>query len=442
MSEILKEEGAFDLPIEQRPRAPRGFWLVQDWSSMASRLCESGMMQLQLHSPTALRTGLFGVPKKGSSLARIIVDRRPQNSQERRLVEIAFERGVRAGLDPRELLHHQRLRSLPHPSQLTDMVIPWDAKVIVSAEDCSDYYYLLRHPPSRVCETIVGRPVWSGSISTLGLAMADAPAFRDQGERLDLCLRAPAMGDMKSLDVAQAVHQHVLLEGDCGSLQDQERDELDTAMHESRWLTYGWPVPGSVHWQGAYVDDLLLATIQSASLNALLGIDAAQEHARIVKRVRDRYTEVGLIRKEEKAKEGLEEAEVWGCAVSSSRQTVGVSQARRGQVMRAVAVAVEGNAIVPAQMELLLGHLTYCLMFRRPLMRVLGRVYSWLAAHKHQRCAVPIPWGVRDELLSAMLVLPLAERGARDQLDCVHCPPMPPPSFPLMQPPCSSVILF
>eukprot|EP00971_Amphidinium_carterae_P247178 4908823-Amphidinium_carterae.2 len=57
-------------------------------------------------------------PKKGSPLARIIVDRRPQNSQEQRSVDIAFERGLRCGLDPEELLHHQHLHTLPHPSIL------------------------------------------------------------------------------------------------------------------------------------------------------------------------------------------------------------------------------------------------------------------------------------------------------------------------------------
>eukprot|EP00971_Amphidinium_carterae_P224024 4445287-Amphidinium_carterae.1 len=89
---------------------------------------------------------------------RIIVDRRPQNSQQRRLIDLAFERGLQSGLSPATLLHHHRLCTLPHPSQFTEMMIPADGHVEVSAEDCSDYFYLLQHAPARVKETIVGHP--------------------------------------------------------------------------------------------------------------------------------------------------------------------------------------------------------------------------------------------------------------------------------------------
>eukprot|EP00971_Amphidinium_carterae_P104892 2077243-Amphidinium_carterae.1 len=100
ISSILEEEGSFDLPAEQCPKAPRGYWQVQNWPEVASKLCEAGLMQLCRHRPDALRTGLFGVAKKGSPMLRIIVDRRPQNSQQRRLIDIAFERGLQSGMSP------------------------------------------------------------------------------------------------------------------------------------------------------------------------------------------------------------------------------------------------------------------------------------------------------------------------------------------------------
>eukprot|EP00971_Amphidinium_carterae_P135234 2680121-Amphidinium_carterae.1 len=97
-----------------------------------------------------------------------------------------------------------------------------------------------------------------------------------------------------------------------------------------------------VHWQGTYVDDLLLATIVSARLDALLKIDAMTEHRCILHRVTERYAEVGLVRKEAKANEALVESKVWGRNVSSTSQSAGVLIERRSQVMRALAVAHEG----------------------------------------------------------------------------------------------------
>eukprot|EP00971_Amphidinium_carterae_P220025 4367642-Amphidinium_carterae.1 len=198
------------------------------------------------------------------------------------------------------------------------MVIPPDGQVLVSAEDCSDYYYLLQHSEARIGETVVGYPVWSADLSVSSLARGDAPPV-DGNTRLDVCLRAPAMGDCKSPDLAQATHQHVLLEGELSELNALDADEV--SLHESRWLTYGWPTPALTHWQGAYVDDMLLASIVSPRLDHLMQINSEAEHHRILHRVRARYAEVGLIRKEAKAKEAVKECEVWGCTVSSSKQS-------------------------------------------------------------------------------------------------------------------------
>eukprot|EP00971_Amphidinium_carterae_P352299 6492534-Amphidinium_carterae.3 len=403
---ILREEGIFDLEPEARPKPPRAFWQVAKWHDVASRLCEVGMIQLCEHVPGRLRTGLFGVPKKGSELVRIIVDRRPQNSQQRRLIDVALQRGLECGLDPSELLHHQRLCCLPHPSQFVDMCMPWNAWLRTSAEDCSDYYYMLRHPWARVHETVVGHPVWSWQLSALALERGAAPLGHPQGQRLDLCLCAPAMGDSRSPDVAQAAHQHILLESEHKELASTQAESV--GLHPSRWLTYGWPVPRGAHWQGAYVDDLLLVSIVSEGFDNWMGTQTASEHDGIMSRVQQRYEEVKLIRKESKARHAEKEAEAWGCTLSSKDRTVGASIERRVQVMRALALAIRMRAISPSLMEVLVGHVTYCLLFRRAILCSLSHVYSWLQAHKGSRLAVLIPPHVRDELATAMLLLPCA----------------------------------
>eukprot|EP00971_Amphidinium_carterae_P144068 2854956-Amphidinium_carterae.1 len=215
------------------------------------------------------------------------------------------------------------------------------------------------------------------------------------------------MGDSRSPDVAQAAHQHILLA--CDPAVDESPEPLDVGLHPSWWLTYGWAAPTSIHWEGAYVDDLLLVTISSPSLDLALGTNAEQEHQAIVDRVRARYSEVGLIRKAAKAKEKELDAEAWGCVISSTHRQVGVSEARRIKVMEALAVASQCAALPPSTMEVLIGHVTYCLLFRRCALCCLSHVYSWLEHHKGRKDAVYIPGRVRDELLMAMLTLPFAE---------------------------------
>eukprot|EP00971_Amphidinium_carterae_P247179 4908823-Amphidinium_carterae.3 len=121
------------------------------------------------------------------------------------------------------------------------MIVPTDGKVVVLAEDCSDYFYLFQHAPQRIRETVVGRPLWSWELTIKALEQGQAPSLHPGRQ---------AMGDPKRPDVAQATHQH-----------------------------------------GAYVDDLLLATVVSDRLNECLEIDALQEHHSIINRVREKYTQ-------------------------------------------------------------------------------------------------------------------------------------------------------
>eukprot|EP00971_Amphidinium_carterae_P105098 2081117-Amphidinium_carterae.1 len=207
-AEILNEQDVFALPPDQCPRPPKGFLDVTCWPKVAAALCESGLVQLRASLPHCLRAGLFGVAKKGTSQARIIVDRRPQNSQERRITDLLFERGLKAGLAPDLILHHQRLCCLPHPSQMVDIMMPEDGTLRISAEDAADYYHGLRHPDVRIWETAVGPPVYAWELTPEALQTAGgARQHPDPGVRphqgLDLCLCAPAMGDSKSPDIAQ-----------------------------------------------------------------------------------------------------------------------------------------------------------------------------------------------------------------------------------------------
>eukprot|EP00971_Amphidinium_carterae_P170646 3381850-Amphidinium_carterae.1 len=71
--------------------------------------------------------------------------------------------------------------------------------------------------------------------------------------------------------------------------------------------------------------------------------------------------------------------------------------------MEALATAVQCTVMSPPLMEILVGHITYCLLFRRCVLCCLGHVYSWLQLHKGRKEAAYVPGRVRDELVTAML---------------------------------------
>eukprot|EP00971_Amphidinium_carterae_P347785 6489977-Amphidinium_carterae.1 len=256
------------------------------------------------------------------------------------MTDLLLERGLLAGLAPELILHHQRLCCLPHPSQMVDMMVPKDATFRISAEDAADYYHGLRHPPVRIWETAVGPPVGAWQLSPKGLQIAGGSNYQHTHALLDLCLAAPAMGDAKSPHIAQMVHQHVLLgaRDPMSSDWECESSPVGHPLTPARWMTYGYPTPADVHWSGAYVDNFVLASIESSTLQRLRvwGRDFGAEHRAIVSKVRAEYSKVGIQRKQEKAEEELTSNDIWGAWLDGARRTIGISAERRVRVMQCV----------------------------------------------------------------------------------------------------------
>eukprot|EP00971_Amphidinium_carterae_P009932 195914-Amphidinium_carterae.4 len=90
--------------------------------------------------------GAFGVPKKDSNLARIIIDRRPQNSREWSVRETLLRQLKEGVLPPEEFVHLTDLMTLPFPGQFTRLLVPRGGLILTSAEDAADYYYNLSLP--------------------------------------------------------------------------------------------------------------------------------------------------------------------------------------------------------------------------------------------------------------------------------------------------------
>eukprot|EP00971_Amphidinium_carterae_P111876 2215856-Amphidinium_carterae.4 len=110
------------------------------------------------------------------------------------------------------------------------------------SEDARDYFYLLRYENIRHAETIIGYNVSSDEYSQDELTeMGIEPDWEKFALALVTGLVSPAMGDQKSMEIAQLCHQNIMLESG--------------GMTQESWLTYRWPFPSSSIVSGCYCDD-------------------------------------------------------------------------------------------------------------------------------------------------------------------------------------------
>eukprot|EP00971_Amphidinium_carterae_P241061 4785748-Amphidinium_carterae.1 len=281
-----------------------GLQEVSRWTAVANSLTECGLMALipegQCRVPE--RAGAFGVPKKGpNEPARVIIDRRPRNAVEKDFSDVLQSECDKRGLSHSDAMALRRLLLLPHISQLVDVICPHDAQIVTSCEDARDYFYLLKAPWARVEETLVGFAIPAQLLSAK--ARANGGIADDHTGRVVLALKAPAMGDKKSVELAQIVHHWSLLRS--------------RALTPSSWLSFGYPCPGGTHLCGAYVDDLGLVSLVSPSYDKSKGVDTRAEHHDLVMRARAGYLVTGIERKPEKAKQALTESTLWGAELSS-----------------------------------------------------------------------------------------------------------------------------
>eukprot|EP00971_Amphidinium_carterae_P333264 6467911-Amphidinium_carterae.1 len=91
---LLERPTGLLLPVEQRPRRlPTMFMDVQSWPPIAKKLRACRLVKyvpeeqvpvytLSSGRQVQARAGIFGVPKSSGDLARLIIDRRKQNSLE------------------------------------------------------------------------------------------------------------------------------------------------------------------------------------------------------------------------------------------------------------------------------------------------------------------------------------------------------------------------
>eukprot|EP00971_Amphidinium_carterae_P174019 3449251-Amphidinium_carterae.1 len=376
---------------------------VNHWPQLASDLWECGMVRWV---PTSWvprvrgaikRAGLFGVPKASGDRLRLIIDRRPANWAEHKLHnlrELLLDDVVQEKVDFSEFKQLWRLMSLPHASILQDIFLGRKGYLQVTAEDCSDYFYMLRLPPHQHYHTALGWSLDRTEIAEEQLRADLAGADIEAAASFTPLLRVVPMGDRKSMELAQAVHQHIHLRA--GSLES------------STQLTHGWLLPGRCSIWGSYCDDLALVDLLHRHLRG--------EHCKkLVKqasadrlvRVKERYGQVGLELKEQKEQLRAQEATVWGASLSSSRREVR-GDLKKTQALVMLTRVVQSPRITTHALQKTIGFWIHHCMYQRASLCLFQESYRWIEEGKRQP-HVPrvLPALVRQEFQGAILLYPL-----------------------------------
>eukprot|EP00971_Amphidinium_carterae_P191014 3790806-Amphidinium_carterae.3 len=262
-----------------------------------------------MHNGHRVSAGLFGVPKKQTPKARLIVDRRPQNCLEVSLRKVVMDRVLSCAIPIAEGLHFTELMTLPFFGQFARLMLSSSSRLHITMEDAENYYYHMLLPKTLQRTNAVGPLVDASALPPELPALLTAQAEFGVRSRWSLHMIAPPMGDIKSPDIAQAVHTHVALE--CGG------------MSRASWMRHGQAAPTDAIWSGTYVDDFGQAAVLDHRLPPPLDASstltrAQHEHSALL----SGYSKVGIVRKPEKSVAEKDEGSMWGAVLSTTRKSV------------------------------------------------------------------------------------------------------------------------
>eukprot|EP00971_Amphidinium_carterae_P268238 5321903-Amphidinium_carterae.1 len=164
VEELSERQDSFSHP-EAPAVLPRTFAAVDSWLDVLDALLSYELCELILehlvpqHCGCRVSAGLFGVPKKGSSKTRLIIDRRSQNSREVGLRTALAGLRVLGLISLERLQELTRLCTLPYPAQFCRLLLGATSTWSVCSEDVADYYYLMRLPWACEVTNVLGPPV-------------------------------------------------------------------------------------------------------------------------------------------------------------------------------------------------------------------------------------------------------------------------------------------
>eukprot|EP00971_Amphidinium_carterae_P236641 4696746-Amphidinium_carterae.2 len=392
ITQVLESKDGLLAEAGQRPlERPPMFVDVADWAALAQKLLSLSMAHLIYDEDVPLidgspcRAGVFGVPKSTGSRCRMIIDRRPRNAVESDIRSHLLRSFLREEVGCDEFVEVWRRMCLPHPMVLLDMIWGPSTRAVASMEDCADYFYLLAMPGARSHDTVLG---YALAGHQLGKTTIESAGLDFHVDRLySLCLATVAMGDIKAMEIAQAVHQTILLE--------------HASLPRSGWISRGWELGDGPHYWGAYCDDFMQLSL--SDIDAFHSTQVLAQSRAQLARVHQAYDANRLVRKEEKAEREVANATFWGATVDSSRGTMHGNLDKLRSLVGATCVLLRRRFVTVAAVERLVGFWTHHALFFRMALSIFQEIYSWMKRCAHQRHRLrPLPRVVHDELVGML----------------------------------------
>ena len=313
--------------------------------------------------------GLFCVPKNESE-DRLIFDRRAENAT----------------------MHRIKWARLPAGACFCRMRLQPNEYVRGSGDDLRNYYYCLSLPDNWVRYNSFGRRI-------------PVDVVREAGGDPNLphraCMRVLGMGDKNACDIAQAVHESLLMK--FGLLNSTEK------------LVYGEPVPAGAMWQGVYLDDLLVS--QKCQHSGPIPLDGSfipplpsplDQDQQSMKAAEEAYAHAGFERAVHKAFRGATQFKAWGAEIDGILGTAAAPLIFRQQVWLLLFRVVELGHCTRHILQKLLGYLCFAFQYRRELFSLMHHIFKFVQKLPKKGWR-KLPGFIIDELRSMMLHLAFAK---------------------------------
>lgn len=336
----------------------------EDWCALLRKLYEAKIItfipkdKAYKEGRKVIRGGLFAVPHKENS-DRLINDRRPLNSREKKLGWC----------------------ELPAGPMLAQLVLEKTESIRASGDDLSNYFYLIKHLDEWLPRNCFGQPIKGSMLPDLGLS----PNVTYMASFRVLC-----MGDQNGVCIAQATHEGVLKAANC--------------LNEDQTLNYRKVFPASRTLEGLYIDDhLVFQVIHKKQFR-----DRSEEDdMKLLDASRERYRELGLPRSSKKAFQKEYSFKAWGTCVDSSSGRVGAPLSKLRQIEGLAVALLSGGRITKKALQKLIGLFVHPFMHRRECMCVFHHVYQYMDRMRED-VSLRMPQHIRDEIAVAVLLLPLS----------------------------------
>ena len=348
----------------------------QDVGEVNRKLLDSGVATL-IPEEFAMRDsrgniisgGLFAVDHKSHS-DRIILDRRPFNELERRLV----------------------WARLPHGSLLTQLIVPKGFSIRGSGDDLSNYFYLLKHHEDWLPRNTVGKIFDGAGYEKYG----GLP-----GRNYLLSFRVIAMGDLNAVDLAQQVHLEILQDSGC--------------MNPGECIEFKHPLPASHTMEGLYIDDHIITQILPDKHHREKGEKFWDEV--LLERSRNQYANQGIPTSQSKKFDKADKFVAWGTELDNKTGRAGAPLIKLKQLSELLVRVTRLRAVSKKMLQGVTGLLVHPFMHRRSMMCLLQETFLWIEKLGDSE-SKPLPIAVREELCSCALMLPLCHSNIRWPVSC------------------------